>query len=213
MKKNKYFDLLKNILSSGQTQQNKKGEIIYLINQSLTLDSDDLDELFKVYKVPTIKLNAELQLYMEGETREAIYQKCGINWWAYCKPKLINTYPTYFKKLGPLIRKINKELRPSKNYVLFLGETGVPTNQLPCISLIQFQICEGLLYLTIYQRSADSNLGLPCDLYQARLIAQQVNVPLGNITFFIGNAHIYKNNIEETWRLLDGCKTKFELNV
>ena len=70
------------------------------------------------------------------------YNKHGINWWDYCKPELINSYPTYFKKLPKLIAKINKEKRSSKNYVLFIGETGVETNQLPCLSLIQFQISE-----------------------------------------------------------------------
>ena len=31
--------------------------------------------------------------------------------------------PTYFEKLPPLIDKINREKRNSKNYVLFLGST------------------------------------------------------------------------------------------
>ena len=42
----------------------------------------------------------------------------------YCGSILVNSYPTYFEKLPPLIAKINRERRNSKNYVLFLGETG-----------------------------------------------------------------------------------------
>src|SRR5699024_9683209 len=117
------------------------------------------------------------------------------------------------KKLPKLIAQINKEKRPSKNYVLFIGETGVETNQLPCLSLIQFQISQDELYITVYQRSADSNLGLPSDIYQIFLISKLINVQLANITFFIGNAHIYENNIDNTYRLLKGDKPKFELNV
>jgi len=79
--------------------------------------------------------------------------------------------------------------------------------------LIQFQISEGMLYTTVYQRSADSNLGLPSDIYQIFLISNMINIPLANITFFIGNAHIYENNIDNTYELLKGNYPKFELNV
>jgi thymidylate synthase len=97
--------------------------------------------------------------------------------------------------------------------VLFIGETGTETNQLPCLSLMQFQISNNKLYITVYQRSADSNLGLPSDIYQVYLISKLINMPLANITFFIGNAHIYENNIEKTEKLLLGDKVKFDLNV
>ena len=40
-----------------------------------------------------------------------------------------------------------------------------------------------------------------------------IDIPLANITFFIGNAHIYKNNIQSTIDLLEGKKVKFDLNV
>jgi thymidylate synthase len=115
--------------------------------------------------------------------------------------------------LPALIDKINKEKRPSKNYVFFIGETGVETNQLPCLSLIQFQISKNKLYISVFQRSADSNLGLPSDIYQMYLISKLIDVELANITFFIGNAHIYENNIENTYKLLKGENTKFSLNV
>ncbi len=159
------------------------------------------------------KLKQELELYFNGVTNVEAYNKEGIFWWDYCAPSLINSYPTYFKKLPALIEKINNEKRSSKNYVLFIGETGVQTNQLPCLSLIQFQISDGELYMSVYQRSADSNLGLPSDIYQMYLISQLIDVPLANITFFIGNAHIYENNIDKTYQLLKGEKPKFELNV
>ena len=131
----------------------------------------------------------------------------------YCKPELINSYPTYFKKLPKLIAKINKEKRSSKNYVLFIGETGVETNQLPCLSLIQFQISENKLNMTVFQRSADCSLGLPSDIYQMYLISKMIDIELNNITFVIGNAHLYNNNIENTKKLLKGEKVSFELNV
>lgn len=45
-------------------------------------------------------------------------------------------------------------------------------------------------------------------------MARQIDVPLKSITLFLGNVHIYENNIEKTALLLDGNEeVKFELNV
>ena len=210
---NKYYQTLQNILEKGKTQSNKKGNIKYLINEVISMGKEDLLKIFSEHKIAKSKLQKEIDLYFKGITEVKKYNDVGIFWWDYCSPTLINSYPTYFKKLPSLIEKINKEKRPSKNYVLFIGETGVKTNQLPCLSLIQFQISEEELYITVYQRSADSNLGLPSDIYQIFLISQLIDIPLANITFFIGNAHIYKNNIDNTYELLKGNNPKFELNV
>lgn len=151
---------------------------------------------------------------MAGERSVERYREAGINWWDYCGSILVNSYPTYFEKLPPLINKINKEKRNSKNYVLFLGETNAESNQAPCLSLIQFQIEDGELVLTAYQRSSDANLGLPSDLYHLYLISRQIDLPLKSITLFLGNVHIYETNIEQTMKLLEGDdNVKFTLNV
>lgn len=210
---NKYYQTLQNILEKGETQSNKKGNIKYLINEVLSMGEKDLVKIFEEHKIARDKLQKEIDLYFKGITDVKKYNEEGIFWWDYCSPSLINSYPTYFEKLPALINKINTEKRPSKNYVLFIGETGVPTNQLPCLSLIQFQISNNKLHISVYQRSADSNLGLPSDIYQIFLISELIDIPLANITFFIGNAHIYENNISNTRELLKGNKVKFELNV
>ena len=211
--KNKYYELLNKILLSGQEQKNKKGDIKYLLNEVLSMNLVDVLKIITEHPIAKKELSKELELYCSGITSVKNYNDAGITWWDYCAPEMINTYPTYFKKLPALIEKINKEKRPSKNYMLFIGETGVETSQLPCLSLFQFQISNGKLYITVYQRSADSNLGLPSDIYHAFLISRMIDIPLANITFFIGNAHIYTNNIETTEKLLHGEKVKFNLNV
>ena len=79
---------------------------------------------------------------------------------------------------------------------------------------MQFQIENGELVLTAYQRSSDANLGLPADLYHLYLMARQIELPLKSITLNIGNVDIYENNLERTRLLLDGDENvKFELNV
>ena len=126
----------------------------------------------------------------------------------------MNSYPTYLEKLPALISKINREKRNSKNYVLFLGSTDAESNQAPCLSLVQFQIDNGRLVISAYQRSSDANLGLPSDIYHLYLMAREIDLPLESITLFLGNVHIYETNLERTQRLLDGeDDVKFELNV
>lgn len=211
---NKYYQILGKVLEKGKTQTNKKGNIRYLLNEQLSLTPADLLDIFESHGIARKKLKNELQLFMQGERNVERYRDVGINWWDYCGSVLVNSYPTYFEKLPPLIAKINREKRNSKNYVLFLGETGAESNQAPCLSLVQFQIDDGELVLSAYQRSSDANLGLPADIYHLYLMARQIDLPLKSITLNLGNIHIYENNQERTRQLLDGDENvKFDLNV
>lgn len=211
---NKYYQMLDKILSSGKMQCNKKGNIKYLLNERLALTPADLLDIFEGHNIARKKLKNELQLFMQGERSVEKYRDAGINWWDYCGSILVNSYPTYFEKLPPLVAKINREKRSSKNYVLFLGATDAESNQAPCLSLIQFQIEEGELVLSAYQRSSDASLGLPADIYHLYLIAKQIELPLKSITLNLGNVHLYENNIENTCRLINGDENvRFELNV
>lgn len=210
---NKYYQTLDKILQTGKTQTNKKGCIKYLLNERLMLTPADLLDIFESHGIARKKLKEELKLFMQGIRDVERYKEAGITWWDYCGHTLVNSYPTYFEKLPPLIAKINQEKRNSKNYILFLGETGVESNQAPCLSLVQFQIDEGELVLSAYQRSSDANLGLPADIYHLYLMARQVELPLKSITLNLGNVHIYENNIDQTLELLSGVENiKFELN-
>ena len=209
----KYHSILKRILDKGKLQNNKKGNITYLHNQKLELKPVDLLDLFEGHTMAKNKLKGELGLFMHGERLTEKYREIGVSWWDYCGPILVNSYPTYFEQLPPLIKQINKEKRNSKNYVLFLGRNDVESNQHPCLSMIQFQIDNGKLVLTAYQRSSDANLGLPSDIYHLYLISREIDMPLKSITLFLGNVHIYQNNVESTLKLLGGEKVKFSLNV
>ncbi|MGP1625948.1 thymidylate synthase [Prevotella koreensis] len=211
---NKYHDILEKIMRTGKMQHNKKGKIKYLLNEQLTLTPADLLDIFESHGIARKKLRNELQLFMQGERQVEKYREAGINWWDYCGSVLVNSYPTYFEKLPPLLARINREKRNSKNYVLFLGETGAESNQAPCLSLVQFQIDDSELVVSAYQRSSDANLGLPADIYHLYLMARQIDLPLKSITLNLGNVHIYENNLERTRLLLNGDESvKFDLNV
>ena len=211
---NKYYSTLNKILQKGSMQTNKKGNIKYLLNEQLSLTPADLLDIFESHGIARKKLKSELKLFMQGERSVEKYREVGIYWWDYCGSILVNSYPTYFEKLPPLLAKINREKRNSKNYVLFLGETGAESNQAPCLSLVQFQIDNGELVVSAYQRSSDANLGLPADIYHLYLMGREIDLPLKSITLNLGNVHIYENNIANTEKLLTGAMDiKFNLNV
>lgn len=210
---NKYHQILQRILDKGKEQNNNKGNIKYLLNQTLELKPIDLLELFEGHGLARKKLKDELSLFMAGERSTQAYRNVGVAWWDYCSPILVNSYPTYFEQLPKLIDRINNEKRNSKNYVLFLGSNNTESNQQPCLSLIQFQIEKGKLVVSAYQRSSDASLGLPSDIYHLYLISKQIKLELKSITLFLGNVHIYENNIENTTLLLAGKPAKFSLNT
>lgn len=230
---NKYYQVLADILEHGKTQTNKKGSIKCLTNQVLHLTPADLLDIFETHGIARKKLRTELQMFEAGITATEQYRAEGITWWDYCGDRLINSYPTYFRKFPALVEKIRQEMRESKNYVLFLGETGAQTNQQPCLSLVQFQIENnatestkstandtnkpadtGSLIVSAYQRSSDASLGLPSDIYHLYLMAREIGIPLNSITLFLANVHIYESNLLNTFRLLNGEKDiKFVLNV
>lgn len=211
---NKYHLMLRKILEEGTRQSNRKGNITCLLNQTMELTPADLLEIFEGHDLARKKLRSELTLFMNGERSVEKYREAGITWWDYCGPILVNSYPTYFEKLPPLIARINSERRSSKNYVLFLGATEAESSQPPCLSLVQFQIEDGSLVITAYQRSSDANLGLPADIYHLYLMARSIDFPLKSITVFLGNVHVYDNNAENTRRLLAGeDDVQFLLNV
>jgi len=115
-------------LAEGKRQENKKGNILYLLNERLVMTPAELLDIFESHGIARKKLKSELCLFMNGERNVEKYREAGINWWDYCGSILVNNYPTYFEKLPPLIERVNREKRSSKNYVLFLGANDTETN-------------------------------------------------------------------------------------
>ncbi|WP_346921906.1 thymidylate synthase [Glutamicibacter creatinolyticus] len=72
----------------------------------------------------------------------------------------------------------------------------------PCHSMFQCYVTtDGKVDLQLYQRSSDMFLGLPFNIAQyallQRMIAQQTGYMPGQLHISIGDAHIYKNHIEQ----------------
>lgn len=71
----------------------------------------------------------------------------------------------------------------------------------PCHMMAQFYVNNGKLSCQMYQRSADMFLGVPFNIASyalfTHMIAQVCNLEVGELIIALGDAHIYKNHIEQ----------------
>lgn len=78
-----------------------------------------------------------------------------------------------------------------------LDEMALP----PCHTLFQFRVYNGRLNCQLYQRSADSFLGVPFNIASyallTHIIARECNLEVGDFVHTIGDAHIYFNHIDQ----------------
>jgi len=71
----------------------------------------------------------------------------------------------------------------------------------PCHMMAQFYVSNGKLSCQMYQRSADMFLGVPFNIASyalfTHMLAQVCNLEVGDLIITLGDAHIYKNHIEQ----------------
>ena len=71
----------------------------------------------------------------------------------------------------------------------------------PCHILFQFYVADGKLSLQLYQRSADTFLGVPFNIASYSLLlmmmAQVTNLKPGDFVYTTGDTHLYLNHLDQ----------------
>jgi len=132
----------------------------------------------------------------------------------HAKLELFTSQSAYGPRLGKQLQWVVDELKndyDSRRAVIVIADGKEPLAERPCTTSIQFHLTTGLHYavldMTVNMRSSDAVWGLPYDLIQFGLIhavvCHCINLPLGQVTVNLGNAHVYETtkvpNKWETW--------------
>lgn len=128
----------------------------------------------------------------------------GVQWRRWRKP-LIRINKVVLQNHDQLLELINgiKEDPYSRRHIITAWNPGeldlmaLP----PCHMMAQFYVSNGKLSCQMYQRSADFGLGIPFNIASyalfTHMIAQVCNLEVGDLIITIGDAHIYKNHVDQ----------------
>ncbi len=212
-----YLDLLQRILDEGVVREDRTGTgTIGVFGHQMRFDLQQGFPLLTTKKLHLKSIIHELLWFIKGSTNVAYLQKNGVriwNEWAKEDGELGPVYgyqwrswPDYkgghIDQLGNVIRDI-KQNPYSRRHIVSAWNVGqIDEMQLPpCHLLFQFYVANGKLSCMLYQRSADTFLGVPFNIASYALltmmVAQVCGLQPGEFVHTLGDTHIYMNHIEQ----------------
>ena len=128
----------------------------------------------------------------------------GVQWRRWRKP-LVRINKVVLQNHDQLLELINGiKMDPySRRHIITAWNPGEIDQMAlpPCHMMAQFHVSNGRLSCQMYQRSADFFLGIPFNIASyalfTHMIAQVCNLEVGDLILTIGDAHIYKNHIDQ----------------
>jgi thymidylate synthase len=212
-----YLDLLNRILTEGVEKTDRTGTgTISIFGHQMRFNMADGFPLLTTKKLHLKSIIHELLWFLNGDTNVKYLQDNGVriwNEWADANGDVGHIYgyqwrswPTYD---GGFIDQIQRAVDDIKNNpdsrriivsawnVADLDNMNLP----PCHAFFQFYVANGKLSLQLYQRSADTFLGVPFNIASYALLllmmAQVTGLEAGEFVHTLGDTHIYKNHLEQ----------------
>lgn len=212
-----YLDLLNRILSEGTEKGDRTGTgTISIFGNQMRFNLEDGFPLLTTKKLHLKSIIYELLWFLNGDTNAKWLQEHGVriwNEWADADGNLGHIYgyqwrswPDYngghIDQIADVIEQIksnpnSRRLIVSAWNVADLNNMNLP----PCHILFQFYVADGRLSLLLYQRSADSFLGVPFNIASYSLllmmVAQVTGLKAGDFIYTTGDTHLYLDHIEQ----------------
>lgn len=212
-----YLDLLQHILKNGVQKTDRTGTgTRSVFGYQMRFNLADGFPLLTTKKLHLKSIIHELLWFLRGDTNVAYLQENGVriwNEWADPDGSLGHIYGYQWRSWprydGGFVDQISQAVNDIKNNpdsrriivsawnVADLDNMNLP----PCHAFFQFYVAEGKLSLQLYQRSADTFLGVPFNIASYTLLtmmmAQVTGLQPGEFIHTLGDAHIYNNHIDQ----------------
>ncbi len=210
-----YQNLLRHILEAGHRKTDRTGTgTISTFGHQMRFDLQKGFPLLTTKKVHLKSIIYELLWFLRGDTNARWLQERGVriwNEWADPDGGLGHIYgyqwrswPDYdggsVDQISQAVEDIRHNPDSRRIIVSSWNVADLPNMNLPpCHAFFQFYVCEGRLSLQLYQRSADSFLGVPFNIASYALltmmIAQVCGLEPGEFIHTFGDVHIYLNHL------------------
>lgn len=212
-----YQDLLKRILKEGVKREDRTGVgTLSIFGHQMHFNMADGFPLLTTKKLHLKSIIYELLWFLKGDTNIKYLQEHGVKIWNEWADENGNLGPVYGHQWrswpdykGGSIDQIKNVLdlikhSPSSRRMLVTAWNPAEVDEMalpPCHCLFQFYVAEGKLSLQLYQRSADTFLGVPFNIASYSLLlhmmAQVTGLKVGEFIHTTGDTHIYLNHLEQ----------------
>lgn len=212
-----YHDLLQHILDHGTNKEDRTGTgTISVFGYQMRFDLSKGFPVVTTKKVHLRSIIIELLWFLQGNTNIKYLKENNVSIWDEWADENGNLGPVYGHQwrswpdgLGGTIDQITKLVHSlkhnpdSRRHIVSAWNVADVDNMAlpPCHTLFQFYVADGKLSCQLYQRSADTFLGVPFNIASYALLtmmlAQVCDLEVGDFVHTFGDAHIYSNHIEQ----------------
>ena len=212
-----YLDLLNRIMTEGTQKGDRTGTgTMSVFGHQMRFDMEEGFPLLTTKKLHLKSIIHELLWFLSGDTNVKYLQDNGVriwNEWADEDGSLGHIYgyqwrswPGYDGGTIDQIAAVVSQLKtnPDSRRMIVCAWNVAEVERMalpPCHTLFQFYVADGRLSLQLYQRSADTFLGVPFNIASYALLlqmmAQVTGLSAGEFIHTTGDTHLYLNHLDQ----------------